>query len=192
MKYSNKRHRPLPMKWSEWLFFIQTPLLMEDESSFRPTRQVMEISERLFTDLGRDGVYRMARARTPDECPHTELPEVRSLSLLLWFKHTYYAFQHCCRLLWWDTAMSGNLLWLKLSSIDAQDYGWKLPAFLYASRVIAKFQSSWKNVFQGHTKTVDYFKVHDGFVLVDMPGYGYRQPQTFATTVAAYLNKRQK
>lgn len=42
----------------------------------------------------------------------------------------------------------------------------------------------------GHTKTVNYFSVHDRFVLVDMPGYGLAQPDTFDGAVGGFLAER--
>lgn len=42
----------------------------------------------------------------------------------------------------------------------------------------------------GHTKSVNFFKVHDSFILVDMPGYGLNQPAAFAKAVGSYLQVR--
>ncbi|NXJ61515.1 GTPB8 protein, partial [Rostratula benghalensis] len=42
----------------------------------------------------------------------------------------------------------------------------------------------------GHTKKMNFFKVGKYFMLVDMPGYGYRAPQDFVEMVEAYLQER--
>ncbi|XP_070553946.1 GTP-binding protein 8-like [Ptychodera flava] len=42
----------------------------------------------------------------------------------------------------------------------------------------------------GHTKTVNFFQVGRHLMLVDMPGYGFRQPRDFAESAEAYLATR--
>ncbi|KAM5281128.1 GTP-binding protein 8 [Ctenodactylus gundi] len=42
----------------------------------------------------------------------------------------------------------------------------------------------------GHTKKMNFFKVGKYFILVDMPGYGYRAPEDFVDMVEAYLKER--
>lgn len=126
--------------------YVETPLLLEDESWFHPSRETMEHSERLFTS----GVRPLASASTPNRCPNSGLPEI---------------------------ALLGYSNVGKSSLIKALFY--RCPGL--------KIRTSSK---PGHTKTVDFFQVHQGFVMVDMPGYGYMQPESFATTVGAYLNKR--
>ncbi|XP_077984604.1 GTP-binding protein 8-like [Glandiceps talaboti] len=42
----------------------------------------------------------------------------------------------------------------------------------------------------GHTKMVNFFQVGNSLMLVDMPGYGYRQPKDFAESTEAYLATR--
>ncbi|XP_003469320.1 GTP-binding protein 8 isoform X3 [Cavia porcellus] len=42
----------------------------------------------------------------------------------------------------------------------------------------------------GHTKKMNFFKVGKYFILVDMPGYGYRAPEDFVDMVETYLKER--
>ncbi|XP_042644318.1 GTP-binding protein 8 [Tyto alba] len=42
----------------------------------------------------------------------------------------------------------------------------------------------------GHTKKMNFFKVGKHFMLVDMPGYGYRAPPDFVEMVEVYLQER--
>lgn len=44
----------------------------------------------------------------------------------------------------------------------------------------------------GHTKLVNFFEVGDAFMLVDMPGYGHRQPVNFELTAEGYLKRNKK
>lgn len=43
----------------------------------------------------------------------------------------------------------------------------------------------------GHTQLVNFFQVGNRLCLVDMPGYGFRQPKCFLTGVEGYLKTRQ-
>lgn len=43
---------------------------------------------------------------------------------------------------------------------------------------------------EGHTKKMNFFKVGKYFILVDMPGYGYRAPEDFVEMVETYLKER--
>ncbi|XP_055335110.1 GTP-binding protein 8-like isoform X1 [Paramacrobiotus metropolitanus] len=42
----------------------------------------------------------------------------------------------------------------------------------------------------GYTKTLRFYQVKDHFTLVDMPGYGFGQPEYFRTCVEGFLRKR--
>ncbi|CAJ1078598.1 GTP-binding protein 8 isoform X1 [Xyrichtys novacula] len=42
----------------------------------------------------------------------------------------------------------------------------------------------------GHTKKMNFFKVGKAFTIVDMPGYGYREPKDFVEMVEPYLYTR--
>ncbi|KFM69066.1 GTP-binding protein 8, partial [Stegodyphus mimosarum] len=42
----------------------------------------------------------------------------------------------------------------------------------------------------GHTKSAQFYQVGKKFCLVDMPGYGYRAPEWFESTVEVYLRRR--
>ncbi|XP_071847043.1 GTP-binding protein 8-like isoform X2 [Apostichopus japonicus] len=44
----------------------------------------------------------------------------------------------------------------------------------------------------GHTKLVNFFEVGNAFMLVDMPGYGYRQPENFERSAEGYLNNSKR
>ena len=45
---------------------------------------------------------------------------------------------------------------------------------------------------QGHTKLLLFFQVGIGFSLVDMPGYGFNQPQNFIISAEGFLKERKK
>ncbi|XP_064481214.1 GTP-binding protein 8-like isoform X2 [Ornithodoros turicata] len=42
----------------------------------------------------------------------------------------------------------------------------------------------------GHTKTINFFGVGKRFCIVDMPGYGFRQPKDFAEFASKFLTSR--
>ncbi|XP_022237897.1 GTP-binding protein 8-like [Limulus polyphemus] len=42
----------------------------------------------------------------------------------------------------------------------------------------------------GHTKTVNFYQVGRSMCLVDMPGYGYKQPEHFVQSVEGYIHNR--
>ena len=44
--------------------------------------------------------------------------------------------------------------------------------------------------YQGHTRRLHFFDVHEKFSLVDLPGYGQNMPPHYVQSVEPYLRSR--